>query len=97
MSLGANILWLLPGTRVYQSAVKNGFINEDQWLEFDDVPFNLQEHSMAKLVELRTRLLKGIANKKGGITPKITYHLKDLYYKYQFLSVFRSMVPKQFR
>jgi radical SAM superfamily enzyme YgiQ (UPF0313 family) len=96
-SIGANILWLLPGTAVYEDAVRNGYISEDYWLNFEDVPYNLQEHSLKKLKELRTRLMLGIAIKKGGLKPRATYYLKNLYYNYPFLSKFRSLVPRQFR
>lgn len=97
LSLGANILWLLPGTAVYEDAVKNGFISEDYWLKFDEVPYNLQEHSLKRLETLRTRLMVGIGRAKGGINSRIAYLLKVLYYKYPFLSIFRSLVPRQFR
>ncbi len=96
-SIGANILWLLPGTAVYENAVKNGYISEDYWLESGDVPYNLQEHSLENLEELRRRLMLGIAREKGGFRPFVTYCLKRLYYKYPFLSIFRSLVPKQLR
>lgn len=96
-SIGANILWLLPGTAVYEDAVNKGYINEDYWLESDDIPYNLQEHSLEKLKELRKRLMLGIARKKGGFRPLVIYYLKRLYYNYPFLSVFRSLVPRKFR
>jgi radical SAM superfamily enzyme YgiQ (UPF0313 family) len=96
-SIGANILWLLPGTAVYDDAIKNGHISEDYWLKFDDVPYNLQEHSMEKLEELRRRLMLGIARKKGGLRPLAIYYFKRLYYNYPILSIFRSLVPRQFR
>lgn len=96
-SIGANILWLLPGTAIYEDAVKKGCISEDYWLESNEVPYNLQEHSLEKLEALRRRLMFGIARKKEGLMPLLTYYLKRVYYKYPFLSVFRSFVPKQFR
>lgn len=96
-SIGASIFWLLPGTKVYDDAVKSGHISEDFWLEFDDIPYNLQEHSLEELEILRKRLMLGIAKKKGGFSPLVTYYLKTIYYKYPFLSVFRSSVPGRFR
>ena len=97
LSVGANILWLLPGTEVYKDAVKRGFISDSYWLKFDEIPYNLQEHSMELLEKYRTRLMMGIGRKKGGMNSRITYYLKDLYYKYPLLSIFRSVVPKRFR
>ena len=96
-SIGASILWLLPGTAIYEAAVRNGHISEDFWLKSDEVPFNLQEHSLKKLEALRRRLMLGIAKKKGGLSPRVAYYLKSIYYKYPSLSVFRSLVPRQFR
>jgi anaerobic magnesium-protoporphyrin IX monomethyl ester cyclase len=96
-SIGANLLWLLPGTAVYQDAVKNRYISEDFWLESDESPYNLQEHSMEELEKLRRRLLLGIARKKDGFSPRIAFYLKTAYYNYPFLSIFRSLVPGRFR
>ncbi len=95
-SIGATILWLLPGTTIYEEAVKNGYINEDYWLETNEVPYNLQEHSMEELNALRKKLMFGVARKKGGLSPLITFCFKSIYYKYQFSTIFRSLVPKRF-
>jgi len=94
---GANILWLLPGTKVYKDAVEKGFIKDDYWLENDDVPYNLQEHSLDELEMLRKSLMMGIAKAKGGFAAKITNYLKCLYYRHPFLSPLRSLVPRAFR
>ncbi|KKR04009.1 MAG: Radical SAM domain protein [Candidatus Uhrbacteria bacterium GW2011_GWF2_39_13] len=94
---GTNILWLLPGTKVYQDAVRNGFINDDYWLTNNDVPYNLQEHSMRNLVMLRQRLMMGIAKEKNGISLRVNNYLKCLYYRHPFLSRYRSLVPNIFR
>lgn len=96
-SIGATILWLLPGTSVYEDAVRNGYIGDDYWLEHDDVPYNQQEHSLDKLKALRNRLMLGIARQKGDSGSFATYCLKRLYYNYPFLSVFRSLLPRKFR
>jgi len=93
---GTNILWLLPGTKVCEDAMRNGFINDDYWLANNDVPYNLQEHSMHDLVMLRQRLMMGIAENEG-IGLRVNNYLKCLYYRYPFLSRFRSLVPKAFR
>ncbi|MCG7854065.1 MAG: radical SAM protein, partial [Methanosarcinaceae archaeon] len=96
-SSGASILWLLPGTAVYKDAVKNSFISENYWLECDEIPYNLQEHSLRELEALRRRLMLGVARKKGGLTPWVTCQLKELYFKYPSLSPLRSLVPRRFR
>lgn len=96
-SIGATILWLLPGTTVYNEAVKNGFMSEDYWLKSDDIPYNLQEYTYEELFRLRQRLMIGIAKNRGGISPLINYYLKNIFYKYPFLAFFRSLIPNKFR
>jgi anaerobic magnesium-protoporphyrin IX monomethyl ester cyclase len=96
-SIGANLLWLLPGTEVYRNAVKNNHISDDYWLENDNVPYNTQEYSLKDLNKLRNRLMSGIAKSRAGIRPRITYFLKRLYYKYPYLSIFRSFVPQSLK
>jgi len=96
-SIGATMLWLLPGTAVYREAVDKGFITDDFWLESDDVPINLQEHSLPELKLLRRRLMAGIAQTKGGLAPRISFWLKEFYYRFPQLAFFRSFVPGKFR
>ncbi len=96
LSFGANILWLLPGTRVYTDAIRDGFISENYWLENDDVPYNLQEYTFREINLLRSRLLLGVAKNSEGISAKIACYLKNIYYKYPQLSIFRSIIPKRF-
>lgn len=94
---GTNILWLLPGTKAYKDAMLNGFIRDNYWLENDDIPYNLQEHSLNELETLRRRLMMGIAKEQVGTNLRINNYLKCLYYRYPFLSRFRSLVPRAFR
>jgi len=96
-SIGATILWLLPGTKEYDDALKSGHITDDFWLNSNDVPYNLQEYSYKELFNLRKRLMLGIAKKKGGISPIISYYLKNIYYTLPSLSVLRSLIPDRFR
>ena len=96
-STGASLLWLLPGTKIYEDALASGHISEDFWLDSDEVPFNQQEHSLQELESLRKRLMLGIVRAKGKISLRVTYNLKRIYYKYPGLSIFRSWVPKRFR
>jgi anaerobic magnesium-protoporphyrin IX monomethyl ester cyclase len=96
-SIGATILWLLPGTRVYRDALDNGFIDDEYWLRSDDVPYNLQEYSYRELFLLRKRLMMGIAKQKGGIIPLVSFYLKNIYYQYPCLSILRSIIPDRLR
>lgn len=96
-SVGATLLWLLPGTRVFSEAREKGFIDDDYWLKSDDVPYNLQEHTYDELLALRQKLMRGIAEAKGGSVAMISYYLKKVYYKYPFLSHARSLIPDWLR
>lgn len=92
-SIGAQILWLLPGTSDYNSAVKNGFISDNYWLESESVPYNLQEYSFRRLSRLRERLMRGIARKKGGLLPLLGFYMKLFYYRFPSLAILRSLIP----
>lgn len=96
-SIGASLLWLLPGTRVFSEACDNGFIDHEYWLRSNDVPYNLQEYSYMELSDLRQRLMRGIARQKGGIFPIVSFYLKSIYYRYPFLSLMRSLIPDWLR
>jgi radical SAM superfamily enzyme YgiQ (UPF0313 family) len=96
-SIGANILWLLPGTSVYNDAVTKGYISDDYWLHYDGVPYNLQNYSLEELKTLRRRLMWGIARGKGGISPMISYYLKNIYYEYPSLARLRTFIPTRLR
>ncbi len=97
LSTGANLLWLLPGTKIYEDALASKHISEDFWLDSDEVPFNQQEHSLEELESLRKRLMLGIVRAKGKTSLRVAYNLKRIYYKYPWLAIFRSWVPKRFR
>lgn len=94
---GVGILWLLPGTKVYNDAVENNYIEDKYWLNTNDIPYNLQEYSYKEMFKLRKKLMYGIAKKLGGIYPIISFYLKTIYYKYPFLSFLRPLVPKILR
>jgi len=95
-SIGASILWLLPGTVVYNEAKVNNYIDENYWLESDDIPYNLQEHSLEELKYFRDRLMWGIAKGEKSFSSYIVCVLKIIYYKYPFLSKFRNIIPRKF-
>jgi anaerobic magnesium-protoporphyrin IX monomethyl ester cyclase len=96
-SIGATLLWLLPGTQVFTQAREKGFINDDYWLNCDDVPYNLQEHSYQQLFNLRQRLMRGLTRQKGKAMPRLSFWLKSIYYRFPFLSRLRSFVPDWLR
>jgi len=96
-SIGAAILWLLPGTAVYNDALLKGYINDDFWLTNETVPYNLQEHSYRELILLRRRLMYGIARGKGSKLALASYRLKNLYYRFPRLAILRHLIPNIFK
>jgi radical SAM superfamily enzyme YgiQ (UPF0313 family) len=96
-SIGATMLWLLPGTRVYNDAVAAGFISDDYWLRSGDIPYDLREHTLPELRALRNRLMLGMARRRGGLVPVVSFLLRRLYYAFPVLSVFRALIPRVFR
>ena len=96
-SVGASLVWLLPGTQIYREAQDNGFIDDNYWLSSNDIPYNLQEYNYSELFRLRQRLMHGIAKKKGGIAAMINYYLKCIYYRFPYLSFSRAFIPDWIR
>jgi radical SAM superfamily enzyme YgiQ (UPF0313 family) len=96
-SVGASLVWLLPGTQIYREAQDNGFIDDNYWLSSNDTPYNLQEYEYSELFRLRQRLMHGIAKKKGGIVVMINYYLKYLFYRFPSLSFSRAFIPDWLR
>lgn len=96
-SIGAQIVWLLPGTKDYQKAVANNYLTDEYWLNTGGVPYNLQEHSLKELSRLRERLMRGIAKKKGGLIPLLAFYMKKFYYRFPKLAVLRSYIPDIFK
>ncbi|EKD81500.1 MAG: radical SAM protein [uncultured bacterium] len=96
-SIGAQIVWLLPGTKDYQTAVANNYLTDEYWLNTGGVPYNLQEHSLKELSKLRERLMRGIAKKKGGLIPLLAFYMKKFYYRFPKLAVLRSYIPDIFK
>jgi len=96
-SIGAQIVWLLPGTKDYDTAVANNFIKDDYWLKTGGVPYNLQEYNLKELSRLREQLMRGIAKKKGGLIPLINFYMKKFYYRFPKLAVLRSYIPDIFK
>ena len=81
----------MPGTDAYRDAERNGIIDENYWLENDDIPYNTTEHSFKELVVLRDRLLHGVAKSKGGLQSYLVYQMKRVYYKFPQLSFLRFL------
>ncbi|MCR4432279.1 MAG: B12-binding domain-containing radical SAM protein [Tepidanaerobacteraceae bacterium] len=64
-SPSAGILWILPGTEIYERAKSYGIISDNSWLEGEDEIFYTAEYSMDELKKLQMQLLKGLARNNG--------------------------------
>jgi radical SAM superfamily enzyme YgiQ (UPF0313 family) len=97
-SIGSTIVWLLPGTQDYNHAIATGHLSANYWeLNRDAIPYNLQEHSLEKLQQLRDRLMWGIARSKGGVIPIASYLMRRVWYRNQWLARFRHLIPARLR
>ncbi len=52
----AAILYILPGTLLYENLKKGGFIKDDDWLKYDSVPFYTVENSFQTLRKWRNKI-----------------------------------------
>lgn len=52
----AAILYILPGTLLYQNLKKDGFIRDKDWLKYDSVPFYTIENSFQMLEKWRKKI-----------------------------------------
>jgi radical SAM superfamily enzyme YgiQ (UPF0313 family) len=64
-----NILFVYPGTEVYEIAKSKGFINDEFWLSDKEIPLYTAEHSYKELKEFEEILLNNLSFYKL-ITPK---------------------------
>jgi anaerobic magnesium-protoporphyrin IX monomethyl ester cyclase len=89
---GIGILWILPGTKIYQLSKLQGIISDNAWIEKDDeYLYYTGEHTPDELEQFRMRLRKGLA-RNGGIFTLFAFllrnHLKQakiIYRLYYFL------------
>jgi len=72
----AQLLWILPGTEIYQRAKFHGVISENSWLENDDEFFYTVEHSIDELRKLQMQLLRGLA-RNNGILGLLSFSLRN--------------------
>lgn len=76
------ILWILPGTKIYELAKAQEIISDDIWINnHEQHIFYTGEYSFKKLLGLQYRLQKGLAknkNMKSYLIFIIKYHLKKI-------------------
>jgi radical SAM superfamily enzyme YgiQ (UPF0313 family) len=70
---GASILYILPGTKIYQDLVNSGKFNEKIWIRSDAVYYYTQEHNIRTLNKWRKRI-----NRSGIRLPYTVKYFWDL-------------------
>lgn len=62
----SGILWILPGTKIYQISKEQGIISDDTWVKKnDEFIYYTGEYSVDELKYLQMRLNKGLARNKS--------------------------------
>lgn len=65
---GISILWILPGTRIYELSKSQGIISDHTWGKSDQQYFYYTgEYSVEELEQLRMQLRKGLARNRGAL------------------------------
>ena len=74
------ILWILPGTEIYELAKSQGVISDDFWVTNHSVLYYTGEHSVEELKALRNQLMLGLAKNRGNIQALLEYYIRRIYY-----------------
>lgn len=83
--MGANILWILPGTEIHALAEEKGIITEEFWKKPDPpVLYYTGEYAVPQLQALRNRLYLGLALSHNPVRGMILYLYRRLYNRYPF-------------
>jgi anaerobic magnesium-protoporphyrin IX monomethyl ester cyclase len=59
--VGIGILWVYPGTEIYKTAKRKGFITDDYWMTDKCVPYYTFEHSYKKLQKFENILMDHVS------------------------------------
>lgn len=49
-------LWIFPGTKLYETCKRKGFINDDFWLSDEPYKVYTLEHSLAELADFHKKI-----------------------------------------
>ena len=88
--MGAFPLLIFPKTKIYEMAKQRGIINEDFWLENDEMLYYTAEHSEKDLMGLRELLMKELAKNSNNTRDYVKYIMKKTYYRYPILQKLRK-------
>jgi radical SAM superfamily enzyme YgiQ (UPF0313 family) len=86
----AEIILVFPGTQLYESALTQGMMTEDDWARTDETPHYTCEHTFEELKVLKDRLMKGMARNKGTALAAFEYLARKAYYRYPSLQKLRK-------
>ena len=89
-TLGAQPLFILPNTEIYEMAKLKGIITDDYWLNSDSMLYYTAEHSPEELMELRELLMKELAKNQDNFSHYLRYLMKKVYYRYPVLQKLRK-------
>lgn len=96
---GISILWILPGTKIYQLSKSQGLISDNAWIESDHEHFYYTgEYSVPELAQLRMQLHKGLARNGGALNLLIFLlrrYLKGNKIIYNLYQLFKNYVRSQ--
>lgn len=85
------ILWILPGTAIYEIAKQQGLIDDDFWLENEGVVYYTGEHTLEELLALKIRLMRGMAYNQGTAKAMAEFWARKAYYRWPILQKLRGL------
>jgi len=96
------ILFIYPGTEVYEIAKAKGFIDDSYWLTDKNTPFYTAEHSMETLLEFEDMITNNLSLIRIFTAPgfkaqkKMIYLIfQDKYFRRKFINqVFNTILPR---
>lgn len=59
--VGIGILWVYPGTEVYEVMKNSGAISDDYWLDDQPVPYFTVEHDLSELAEFEEMMMDSLS------------------------------------
>ena len=96
-TISGQILWILPGTEIYDIAKAKGIISDDYWLKNDKfIPYYTGEHTEKELKKLRDKLTHGTTKIDKKFTAYLSYLIRKIYYRFPVLQKARAL-KKRFK
>jgi radical SAM superfamily enzyme YgiQ (UPF0313 family) len=104
----AGIMWVLPGTEIYELAKNKDIIDDNYWLNSDEDFYYTAEHSMKELKKLQRLLLYYQARKRSlkqkleflkwyiylKVPEQVKVFLRRIYYKFRYARITAKVTKK---